>query len=210
MKKANSLLAKWRVFPVVFFMPVLFFYSCNKSDSPAPNTVPPNASFAYTSARVFPVQVQFLNQSTSPFPGPSTYSWNFGNGSNSTAINPIASYPAEGTYLIQLIQTYSNNSKDTVALALQLLANGPAGVSTKTSGINATNFSFSIPSVYLVTFTNNSTNADSYFWDFGDAGTSTSGAATVTHQYNAAGPFSVILRATGPGGTDTCSARIVF
>jgi PKD repeat protein len=181
-----------------------------KTDSPTPPPALPNASFSYTSARVFPVQVNFVNTSTSPFPGPSTYIWDFGDGTTSTVINPLHIYITAGTYVVKLVQVYSNSTRDTVSVAIQLNANGPGGVSSKVGNIAATNFTFSIPAGYLVTFTNTSLNAISYLWDFGDAANSTSAATTVTHQYNAAGPFVVKLKATGAGGTDTCSATIGF
>lgn len=186
------------------------WYSC-QSDVPTPPPVAPNAAFSYTSARVFPVQVSFLNTSTSPFPGASTFIWDFGDGSAPSSItNPVHLYAVAATYNVRLIQVYPNATRDTLIKALQLNATGPAGVSTKPGGIAATDFSFSIPSVYLATFTNTSTNASSFLWDFGDGANSTSSAATITHQYNGAGPFTVKLSATGSGGTDTCSARIAF
>jgi len=45
----------------------------------------------------------------------------------------------------------------------------------------------------IVAFTNTSTDGDSYEWDFGDAGTSTS--VSPTHTYNTAGTYTVTLTA---------------
>lgn len=185
------------------------FMGCQPDVVPTPPPLP-NASFSYTSARVFPVQVSFTNTSTSPFPGPSTFIWDFGDGSTSTITNPIHFYTTAGTYMVKLVQVYSNATRDTVIKAMQLNAVGPSGVSTSPNGTAATDFTFSIPSIYLVSFMNTSTNATSYLWDFGDATSSTSSVTTVTHQYNSAGPFTVKMSATGSGGTDTCSAQIVF
>jgi len=47
----------------------------------------------------------------------------------------------------------------------------------------------------FVTFTNNSVNATTYLWDFGDGGTSTS--PNPTHTYNSYGVYTVKLKATG-------------
>ena len=58
----------------------------------------------------------------------------------------------------------------------------------------------------LVEFTNGSTNATSYSWDFGDGGSST--YSNPTHTYNSPGVYLVELTATGPGGTDTESQVI--
>jgi PKD repeat protein len=52
-----------------------------------------------------------------------------------------------------------------------------------------------------VTFSNNSTNADSYLWQFGDGITSTIAAPSHTYEQN--GVYTVTLTATGPGGEDT-------
>jgi PKD repeat protein len=195
---------------VLLLVSVIFFSSC-KPDDPTPPPPAANASFTYGSTRVFPVQVQFTNLSTSPFPGASSFLWDFGDGMVlSATTNPLHLYVVAGTYQVKLIQTYSNGTKDTVIKTLQLTTNGPSGVSTGAAGTTAADFSFTIPSGHTVTFVNTSANATSYLWDFGDATNSTSTATTVTHQYNAAGPFNIILRATGAGGTDTCSARIVF
>jgi PKD repeat protein len=52
-----------------------------------------------------------------------------------------------------------------------------------------------------VTFTNTSTNADSYLWDFGDGNTSTLSAPT--HIFNGAGVYQVKLVAYNQHGSDT-------
>jgi alpha-L-rhamnosidase len=56
----------------------------------------------------------------------------------------------------------------------------------------------------VVTFTNLSSNATNYFWNFGDGNTlSTSANTNVTDTYSNAGSYTVILTATGQGGTNT-------
>ncbi|MGC3958310.1 MAG: PKD domain-containing protein [Verrucomicrobiota bacterium] len=52
-----------------------------------------------------------------------------------------------------------------------------------------------------VNFTNLSSNATNFVWDFGDNTGSTNG--TPSHTYTNAGVYSVSLTATGPGGTNT-------
>jgi D-alanyl-D-alanine carboxypeptidase len=52
----------------------------------------------------------------------------------------------------------------------------------------------------LATFTNNSKNADSFEWDFGD-GTSKSTLKAPEHQYLRPSKFKVVLKATNKGGT---------
>ncbi len=58
-------------------------------------------------------------------------------------------------------------------------------------------FSFEVDGTSVV-FTNESTDADTYSWDFGDGNTST--AESPTHEYADGGSYSVKLTATGPGG----------
>ncbi len=64
------------------------------------------------------------------------------------------------------------------------------------------NFSFSGAGVApsTVIFTNNSTNATSYVWEFGDNSTSTE--ANPSHTYTTGGTFSVKLTAVGLGGSN--------
>jgi PKD repeat protein len=52
-----------------------------------------------------------------------------------------------------------------------------------------------------VQFTNTSTGADSWFWTFGDG--ESSNERNPLHAYPLPGNYTVSLRATGPGGTDT-------
>ena len=51
----------------------------------------------------------------------------------------------------------------------------------------------------VVTFTNTSTNATSYSWNFGDGTTSTE--TSPVHTYSAFGQYTVTLSSTGSGGT---------
>lgn len=64
----------------------------------------------------------------------------------------------------------------------------------------------SISSLLDVTFTNTSTDAVSYAWDFGDGSTST--LSDPTHTYDSAGTYTVILIAENVCGTDTFTTTI--
>jgi len=59
-----------------------------------------------------------------------------------------------------------------------------------------------------VTFTNTSTDAESFRWDFGDG--ETSGEKDPTHTFQQAGTFTVTLNAKGRGGTGTVSKNITI
>jgi PKD repeat protein len=186
-----------------------FICSCDRSENIEQD--PPDAGFSYTSTRGFPVQVQFTNLSVTGM-GTATYSWDFGDGSFLTGTGavvnaPVHIYISPGVYLVKLIQTEAGGTKDTLVMALNLNLTGPSGHSNR---INTAAFSFAINTSYITTFSNSSTHANSYLWEFGDGTTSTSASSNVTKNYPAPGTYHVRLTATGSGGTDTCSASITF
>jgi PKD repeat protein len=57
-----------------------------------------------------------------------------------------------------------------------------------------------------VTFTNTSTNATSYLWDFGNNATSVE--ASPTYKYTAGGVYTVKLTATGAGGSNSTTKTV--
>ncbi len=59
-----------------------------------------------------------------------------------------------------------------------------------------------------ITFTNTSTDAAAYLWNFGDGGTST--AENPNYTYAATGTYDIVLTATGSGGiSQTATASVV-
>jgi PKD repeat protein len=58
----------------------------------------------------------------------------------------------------------------------------------------------------VVSFTNTSTNATTYSWDFGNG--STSNVASPSNTYNSAGSFIVKLTVTGAGGTNSTTQTV--
>ena len=59
-----------------------------------------------------------------------------------------------------------------------------------------------------VTFSNYSTDAEDYHWDFGDGGTSM--VMSPTYTYQDGGTYTVTLKAKGRGGTSTMSKNILI
>jgi len=59
----------------------------------------------------------------------------------------------------------------------------------------------------IITFTNNSTNASGYFWNFGDGTNSTQ--ANPKHYYYAGATYTVSLTAFGKGGGATTSTQTI-
>ncbi len=106
---------------------------------------------------------QFTDQSTSS-PGDPIVSWfwDFGDGNTSTQQNPTNIYTGVGTFNIELtVSTANCSSTDTVPIVVELT---PTAVMSGTPLNGCTSLD--------VTFTNSSTGATSYFWDFGDGSTS--------------------------------------
>lgn len=113
-------------------------------------------SFAPPTTCRAPFDVNFTNGSDGP--GAISYSWDFGNSTTSTAVNPTATYASPGTYTVRL-----NAVSDL----------GCTGSQSKTVTINPTVTDFNVPaSICLnqpVSFQNTSSPAPvSASWDFGD------------------------------------------
>ena len=112
--------------------------------------------------------------------------WTFGNGDTSITTNPTYLYNTPGTYTVTLIVSNpgSCNGADTFTASIKVIATPTA------------NFSFipvSPEANIPTTFTNLSTNATRYAWDFGDA--STSAEKDPVHQFNRTGTYNVCLTA---------------
>jgi PKD repeat protein len=161
----------------------------------AVNTGPPPAPVAAfvgsPTSGTEPLTVNFTDQSTGSI---TSWSWTFGDGGTSTAQNPSHQYTSAGTYTVTLNVTGpggSDGETKTNYITVNPCVNPTAGfVGSPTSGDYPLN----------VTFTNQSTGATSYNWNFGDGGTST--ATNPGHTYTAAGTYTVTLTATNACGAD--------
>lgn len=69
-------------------------------------------------------------------------------------------------------------------------------------------FTASVGSNGLVSFRNNSVNADTYTWSFGDGNTSTE--QNPVHTYDTNGTFTVILNGKGSGGSGSFSSTVTI
>lgn len=134
--------------------------------------------------------VNFTNESSS---NATSYQWQFpgGNPSSSSLTNPIVFYNTAGTYTVTLTAFNASGS----------------AVETKTSYIHvqttpAPGFTYSINGL-VVNFTNTSSGATSYSWNFGDNTTST--LANPVHTYATGGTYTVTLSAINDCGTTTIS-----
>lgn len=132
-----------------------------------------------------PATIQFFDSSDTTF----LWNWTFEGGTpaTSTAQNPVVTYATPGVYDVTLTAITQTASTFTVERPNYIAISGPptADFSSVLNGNSAS-------------FTNNSSNATSYQWDFGDGGTSTD--ANPTHVFAAPGQYEVTLEATNACG----------
>jgi PKD repeat protein len=113
-----------------------------------------------------------------------SYFWDFGDGNTSTQVNPQHLYLAEGTYNVSLTVTDRIGCIHTYLVSPSITVNLPTADFT-TTGVRKGCDQLDIH------FVNNSQNADSYLWNFGDGSTSTQ--SNPVHNYLQAGTYSVSL-----------------
>jgi gliding motility-associated-like protein len=124
-----------------------------------------------------------------------SWAWNFGDGGTANIQNPTHNFPSQGSYTVDLIVTSGSGCTDTVR---STVTPSPGVVADFTTSANT--YSAGEP----ITFTNNSTGASSWEWNFGDANTSS--LQNPTHTYGANGTYNVTLTASNLAGcTDTIS-----
>ena len=152
----------------------------------------PDAHFRINQTKgTVPLDVQFTDKTTG---GPTSWYWDFGDGTNSTLQNPEHIYNTAGIYIP--ILTASNE----------------VGTSTKISTVPIT--AMSMPDAHFrinqtegpvpldVQFTDRTTGEPtSWYWDFGDGTNSTQ--QNPEHIYNTAGIYTPILTASNEVGTST-------
>lgn len=128
----------------------------------------------------------FTNTST---PAPASVIWYFGDGNTSTDLNGSNIYAAAGNYAVKMVASFGACT-DSITRNITVQSK-PTAAFTTTDTTNC-------KAPFTVNFTNQSANATSYSWSFGDGGTST--LATPSHTYNSTGNYTVKLIATNANG----------
>ena len=157
---------------------------------------PPQAEFSVeVSGECVPISVIYTNESSS---NATSFLWSFpgGSPSSSTAENPTVNYLAAGTYNATLI-AYSAGGADTITYE-NVVVTGDVPDASFLLATEETS----------VAFDNESENAGSYFWNFGDGQTSTD--PNPAHDYGAFGTYTVMLIASNSCGNDTSEVVIVL
>ena len=109
-----------------------------------------------------PFSVGFTSTST----GAVSYYWDLGNGNTSTLANPFNLFTTPGNYTITLVAYDAAGNSDTARYPDYITVVG------KPSADFHVNITTACPDNNSFVFTNTSTGAVSYLWDFGDGNTS--------------------------------------
>ncbi len=172
----------------------LIITSCSKDDEE--KTVAPVASFQFEVDETTGLEVTFTNYSKDA----ASYAWDFGDGTGtSNEANPVYSYTLGGTYTVVLTVT---NSAGTAEHSKEVT------VEDKTLPVANFTFAANPDNTLEVTFTDNSENAASYAWDFGD-GSGTSTDANPTYTFTSGGTYSVTLTVTNANGATDAMTKDV-
>ncbi len=136
-----------------------------------------------------PLAVQFTDQSTNA----TAWLWDFGDGGSSTQKNPSHIYQSAGSYTVVL--TASNGAGMSVKTKTGYITASQAP-QPPVADFSATPLTGNAPLV--VQFTDLSTNATGWLWDFGDGSGSTQ--RNPSHIYQNAGSYTVRLTASNATG----------
>jgi PKD repeat protein len=138
-----------------------------------------------------PLTVSFTDQSSGDV---TSWEWDFGDGGTSTLQNPSHEYASAGDYTVTLTVTGACGTDSETKTGYISVGGPPLAdfYGTPTSGETPLTVSFTDQSSGDVT---------SWDWDFGDGGIST--LQNPSHEYAAAGDYTVALTVTGSCGSDT-------
>jgi gliding motility-associated-like protein len=139
--------------------------------------------------------VRFVNQSAG---NNLIYRWDFGDNTTSSAANPAHTYTSDGIYTVKLVISDPFGCSDSVTKTDYITIISPVAL------FNLSDSASNCPPL-IVNFTDQSANALSIRWDFGDSTYSTD--ANPTHFYNYPGIYFAKLTVTGRGGCTTTYQR---
>ncbi len=143
-----------------------------------------------------PLTVRFTDESISA----KQYSWDFGDGTESTIRNPSHTYQLPGSYKVTLTVPGPDDMESTYSTYITVYSHPEAS------------FTASPQLVYLpddkVHFMNLSTGAETYLWSFGDGGTSD--LKNPTYIYSNEGLYTVTLQVWNEYGCDADTTKEDF
>ncbi len=160
----------------------------------------PSASFTHVAGNACSDKVTFTNTSSIPT-GTLNYVWDFGDGSTSTVASPTKAYNASGSYNVTLTVTS--------AAGCQAITSQTVNANAIAGGLSAGFTAAQAPGGCLTRFefTNQSTGADNYVWQFHDGFSS---ADVNPHKtYAATGNFLVRLIALKNNGCADTAEQVI-
>lgn len=174
-------------------------YGCENASTQTFNVHPlPEISFTPTPDwGCIDLPVQFGNATT----GSAFYEWDFGDGFSSNEVNPNHTYTEAGYYDVTLIATTDQGCTDTLTI--------DAAVSAYP--VPTADFSFTPETTDIyspeVAFTDQSVDANSWFWSFGDG--YTSNEQDPVHGYEAPGIYLIDLTVVNLYGCESRDEAVV-
>jgi gliding motility-associated-like protein len=167
---------------------------CGDTSSIVPVTITANAnSSSFSVPGAVCVGLPFSIQNTST-PSPNSSVWSYSDGSkNDSTINTTHAFPAAGTYTITLQNQFSSCGDSTSKSVQAVTAPVPGFTSSD---------SVSCKPSLTVNFLDQSVNANSWSWNFGD-GSAPSTLASPFHTYTKYGQYSVTLTVSSAAGCNS-------
>nr|MBA3901540.1 PKD domain-containing protein [Bacteroidota bacterium] len=132
----------------------------------------------------------FSDTSSAPGTNIASWAWSFGDGGSSALQNPSYTYQNASSYNVSLIVTTLNGCTDTVSSTVMVSGSPLAGLNV------------SAPPYYSgeqITFTDNSTGATNWYWNF-DHNNSNAITQNTTYQYPTPGIYTVVLTVVNAQG----------
>ncbi len=156
-------------------------------------TIHPKPVSAFSTSNVCEGKPMLFNNLSTISSGNLGYFWEFGDGSGTSSnASPNYTYSNAGNYNVTLVTTSGKSCTDTLQKPVRVF------------DLPVTAFSFSNACTNdTIGFTNTTSGAANYQWDFGDGATSTN--LSPDHVYTAPGTYTVTLTATSP---DNCKKSL--
>ena len=144
-----------------------------------------------------PLTVNFTDQSTG---SPTSWLWDFGDGTNTTEQNASHTYTSTGNYTVNLTVSNAGGNDTEVKTKYILVSESLPGAPVANFTANVTNGTVPL----TVEFTDISTGSPtSWQWDFNNDGTVDSTEQAPIYTYSTAGNYTVNLTVANAGGNDS-------
>ncbi len=175
--------------PVLLVLGMYLFLSCEMEEDKMPSAC---FTASKTSAMVGD-SISFSNCSSDA----TLYGWNFGDGTTSPELAPTHQYESSGNYSVTLT-AYNKDKANQFSLNIDIEdENTVACIESSTSRAELGQ---------TINFTNCSSGAYSYLWEFDDGYTSSE--ISPSHSYDDIGNYTVKLTAYGDNGNDEATYKI--